>query len=94
MQPPDKKMYQKAEAFYKGKENSRKWNYQEKFYKGEPENQELGLNESEIAKYMELFVGREDVYAVDSIINYKRHVEDVLQPLLPDKVKQHLDGRR
>lgn len=89
----DKKMYQKAEAFYKGKENSRKWNYQEKFYKGEPENQELGLNESEIAKYMELFVGREDVYAVDSIINYKRHVEDVLQPLLPDKVKQHLDGK-
>lgn len=89
----DRKMYQKAEAFYKGKENSRKWNYQEKFYKGSAENRELILNESEITKYMELFVGREDVYAVDSIMNYKRHVEDVLQPLLSDKVRQHLEGK-
>ena len=42
---------------------------------------------------MDLFVGREDVYAVDSVINYKRNIEDVLQPLLADKIIQHLEGK-
>lgn len=89
----DKKMYQKAESLFKSKENSSRWKYREKFYKADQQNWKMALNDAEIAKYMDLFVGREDVYAVDSVINYKRNIEDVLQPLLADKIIQHLEGK-
>ena len=89
----DKKMYQKAESLFKSKENSSRWKYREKFYKADQQNWKMALNDAEIAKYMDLFVGREDVYAVDSVMNYKRNIEDVLQPLLADKIIQHLEGK-
>ena len=90
----DCKMYQKAETLLGSVRNTKKWKYKERFYSGNDENKEIILNEQEITQYMELFVGREDIYAIDSVTDYnKRHVEDVTQPLIPDIVKKHIEGK-
>ncbi|MCD7715326.1 MAG: CRISPR-associated primase-polymerase type A1 [Lachnospiraceae bacterium] len=53
----------------------------------------VSLNSKERNRYIELFVGREDLYALNVISeNNRRICEDVPEPLLPDVVQSHLDG--
>lgn len=89
----DLKMYQKAERImnlFATKIHRKK---REKYIQYS-EEAEIVLSETEIGKYMELFVGREDLYAVDGFNNnHRRHMEEVLSPLLSDIVKKHIGGR-
>ena len=55
---------------------------------------EISLNADEMAKYQELFVGREDLYAVNIISEQgKRKCEEVLLPLQSNVIKMHLQGQ-
>ena len=56
--------------------------------------EEFGLNAEEILKYMKLFVGREDIYAIDCLTEEgKRRNKEILQPLQPEVIKNHLAGK-
>lgn len=54
---------------------------------------EYSFDTNEIGEYMEYFVGREDLYTVDTLSHDgRRKVEDKLSPLTPEVVKEHLQG--
>ena len=50
------------------------------------------VTDEEIEKFMNLFVGREDLYATIDYIDGRKQVEDQLKPLTKDAIKQHLMG--
>lgn len=53
-----------------------------------------GLNEDELKKYIDLFVGREDVYARASVnYNGKLVYDTVNEPLLDEVIMQHINGK-
>lgn len=88
----DLKQYHKAEKLMSRKENQ-KLNPGDLKLDSNEEKVEIQLNSDEIGEYMEFFAGREDIYAHD-VLNRegRRHVEDILAPLTPDVVKNHLCG--
>lgn len=88
----DLKMYQKAEHIMNSFAVKTRQKKREKYIQCSEE--EVALGEKEIVKYMELFVGREDLYAVDGFNDsHRRHMEEVLSPLISDVVKRHIGGR-
>lgn len=90
----DLKMYQKAEMLVEISQNKKSYNMESRFVKREGENEsKILLNSEELARYMDLFIGREDVYALDQVIDNKRKSQEILQPLISDIVKQHLEGK-
>ncbi|MDO4340870.1 MAG: CRISPR-associated primase-polymerase type A1 [Eubacteriales bacterium] len=89
----DLKMYRKAEALTEMGQRKPVMSNKPKYVRIE-ENAEIFLNQQELSEYMELFVGREDLYAIDGLgSDKKRMSEEVLQPLLPDVVKNHIAGK-
>ena len=50
------------------------------------------VTDEEIEKFMNLFAGREDIYATIDYIDGRKQVEDQLKPLTKDVIKQHLMG--
>ena len=91
----DLKMYQKAEVLLDGAKSESKSNESVRFAAPEAETTAaVLLTPKELSLYMDLFVGREDLYALDGITaEQKRKNEEVLQPLLMDVVKRHLDQK-
>ena len=90
----DMKMYQKATVLTERAKENIKSNRMIRIAKQEPcVEKVIHLSSDEISRYLELFAGREDVYAIDTISERgKRKCEEVLQPLLPEVVKRHLQG--
>ena len=88
------KMYQKATVLTERAKENIKSNRMIRIAKQEPcVEKVIHLSSYEISRYLELFAGREDVYAIDTISERgKRKCEEVLQPLLPEVVKRHLQG--
>lgn len=90
----DLKMYQKAEALLDAERHSRRFDDVISFTELDAENEKIALSAKEISRYMDLFVGREDLYALDGIKDGQRRGNDeVLQPLLADVVKNHLEQK-
>lgn len=91
----DLKMYQKAEVLLDGMKSDRKSSENIRLIVPEGEtNATVMLTPKELSLYMDLFVGREDLYALDGITaEQKRKNEEVLQPLLMDVVKRHLEQK-
>lgn len=91
----DLKMYQKAEVLLDCVKSE--LNFCENVRLTAPEgktNAAVMLTPKELSLYMDLFVGREDLYALDEITaDQKRKKEEVLQPLLMDVVKKHLEQK-
>ena len=91
----DLKMYQKAEVLLdcvKFELNSSE-NVKLTVPEGRT-NVPVMLTPKELSLYMDLFVGREDLYALDEVTaEQKRKKEEVLQPLLMDVVKKHLEQK-
>ncbi|MCD7866785.1 MAG: hypothetical protein LUG62_00980 [Clostridiales bacterium] len=55
--------------------------------------EKIQLNEKELNRFMEVFAGREDVYAINEMSESSRRIcEEVSEPLLPDVVQAHLAG--
>lgn len=55
----------------------------------------LRLSEKELQSYVELFVGREDLYKrVEVLENGKIHYESVMQPITMQGIKKHLAGEQ
>jgi len=53
----------------------------------------LSLSEEELQSYVELFVGREDLYKRAEVLeNGKINYAPVMQPLVMQEIKKHLDG--
>ena len=90
----DLKMYKKAGVLM---ELSQRDDQQEKMFHLQDyqlEN-EIQLNQEQINRYMELFVGREDIYSEEEILgNGKRCCKEVAQPLLQEVIASHLKGDR
>lgn len=60
----------------------------------EKEHTRIALSAKEISRYMDLFVGREDLYALDGVTGgHRRKSEEILQPLLADVVRKHLEQK-
>lgn len=60
----------------------------------EKEHTRVALSPKELSRYMDLFVGREDLYALDGITDGRgRRNDEILQPLLADVVKKHLEQK-
>lgn len=91
----DLKMYQKAEVLLDGMKSDRKSSENIRLIAPESEtNTTVMLTPKELSLYMDLFVGREDLYALGGITaEQKRKNEEVLQPLLMDVVKRHLEQK-
>ncbi len=57
--------------------------------------EEMRLSADGIARYMELFVGREDLYALNEMTDAGRRIcREVQEPLLPELVHAHLSGEK
>ncbi len=50
------------------------------------------VTDDEIEKFMNLFAGREDMYAVVDYIGGKKQLTDVLEPLTKDVMRRHMQG--
>lgn len=88
----DLRMYQKAECLMENSRGKRSWKGQIKL--NQEEQEDFALTDTEISRYMEIFVAREDLYAQDVLVSgNKRHSEEMLQPLLPDIVMRHIQGK-
>ena len=90
----DLKMYKKAERF-QSRVNEQKFSIStvklEDTYTAQLE--EIRLDSEEMNRYMELFVGREDLYALDELDkNQRRHSAEVLQPVTVDSLQKHFRG--
>lgn len=91
----DLKMYQKAEMLMEIVKENKGYHTESGVLKRAREvESEIVLTSEELARYMDLFVGREDIYAFDQMIDNKRKNEEILQPLTPDIIKQHLGGKK
>ncbi len=61
---------------------------------GEEESEAVRLTESQLKKYVELFVGREDVYVVQNLDKYgKLCYEQKSEPLTEEVLKKHFAGK-
>lgn len=89
----DLKMYQKAEALSGMAKRNSYISKDVKFIHME-KSEEIFFEQDELLLFMELFVGREDLYALDSLNSEgKRSLEEILEPLLPEVVKKHVAGK-
>lgn len=92
----DLKMYQKAAALEERSRGEHREPSGLKLLPASTDGEEgIMLSSEELMRYMELFTGREDVYALDVLSerNVRRN-EEILQPLLPEVVKSHLEGKQ
>lgn len=92
----DMKLYQKAAALEGRSERESRELLDIKLFQVNPgEDAGITLSSEELLRYMELFTGREDVYALDILSERNiRRSEEVLQPLLPEVIKNHLEGKQ
>lgn len=90
----DLKMYQKAEALLDIESHNHRFVDVISFAEPDVENEKIVLSAKEISRYMDLFVGRENRFALDRITDgQRRRNDEILRPLITDVVKNHLEQK-
>lgn len=89
--------YNKAEQISKRLRNNCKqvMDVQVSDFTEETTQVEINLTDKEMERYQELFVGREDTYAVEVLMSDgRRRFENTLQPISEKEIQKHLRGDR
>lgn len=87
--------YNKAEQISKRLKNNGKQviDVQVSDFTEEAAQIEINLTDKEIERYQELFIGREDTYAVEVLMpDGRRMFENTLQPISEKEIQKHLKG--
>lgn len=80
-----------SDECYKNNDEQRSLFEQEQIYSDKIPH----LNETDIKKYMDLFIGREDIYATASVnYNGKLVYDMVSEPLVEEVIAKHIEGER